>query len=165
MRILSLAVAILAALAAIPAAARDVFVNNRSGDDHFDGRFEAGQGGLAGPVQSLAKALRLADSGDRIIIANTGEPYRESAVRPIRPRHSGFNFKPLVIDGNGATLDGSKAGRGSWQSAGGEIFRFQPDRMAFGMLFAQEFTAVGACSGRAGELWRACHEAAAMDAQ
>lgn len=134
MRFLNLAIAISISLAALPAAARDVFVNNRAGDDHFNGRFAAGQGNLSGPVQSLAKALRLADTGDRIIIANTGEPYRES-VSLSGPRHSGFNFKPLVIDGNGATLDGSAPAVG-WQPVQGDLFRFRPERMAFGMLFA-----------------------------
>jgi hypothetical protein len=135
MRILSLAAAIVAGLAAFPAAGRDVFVSNRAGDDHFDGRFEVGQGGLSGPVQSLAKALRLAESGDRIIVANTGEPYRES-VSLSGPRHSGFNFKPLIIDGNGATLDGSAPAE-DWEPVVGDVFRFRPERSAFGMLFAQ----------------------------
>ena len=136
MRIMNLAVAILAGLTAFPAAARDVFVNNRAGDDHFNGHFATeGQGALSGPVQSLAKALRVADTGDRIIIANTGEPYRES-VSLSGPRHSGFNFRPLVIDGNGATLDGSAPAE-DWQPVGGDLFRFRPERMAFGILFAQ----------------------------
>ncbi|HEX3999818.1 MAG TPA: right-handed parallel beta-helix repeat-containing protein [Pirellulales bacterium] len=134
MRCLILAVAAATGLYALPAAGRDIFVNNRAGDDHFDGRF-ATQGGSAGPVQSLAKALRLADSGDRIIVANTGVPYHES-VSLSGPRHSGFSFKPLVIDGNGATLDGS-APAGGWRSAGGNVFRMRPTHMAFGMLFLQ----------------------------
>ena len=110
-------------------------MNNRAGDDHFDGRFDVGQGGANGPVQTFAKALRIADTGDRIIVANTGEPYRES-VSLSGPKHSGFNFKPLVIDGNGATLDGSAPAEG-WQPVGGDVLRFRPERMAFGMLFAK----------------------------
>lgn len=117
----------------LPAAARDIFLNNRAGDDHFDGRFAMSQGGPAGPVQTFAKALRIADSGDRIVVANTGVPYRES-VSLSGPRHSGLNFKPLVIDGNGATLDGSAPAAG-WQPVGGDVLRFQPERMAYGMLF------------------------------
>ena len=135
MRILSLIFAIAICLAAIPAEARDVFVNNRAGDDHFDGRFNVDQGGANGPVQTFAKALRIAGTGDRIIVANTGEPYRES-VSLSGPKHSGFNFKPLVIDGNGATLDGSAPAEG-WQPVGGDVLRFRPEHMAFGMLFAK----------------------------
>jgi len=134
MRNLCLVVGLLTGLAAFPAVARDVFLNNRAGDDHFDGRFEMGQGGVSGPVQSFAKALRIADSGDRIIVANTGEPYRES-VSLSGLKHSGFTFKPLVIDGNGATLDGSAPAEG-WQPVAGDVLRFRPELMAFGALFA-----------------------------
>ena len=149
MRILSLAVVLLAGLTSIPAEARDVFLNNRAGDDHFDGRFATGQGGLAGPVQTLAKALRIADTGDRIVVANTGEPYRES-VSLSGPKHSGFNFKPLVIDGNGATLDGS-APADDWQPVGGDVFRFRPELMAFGALFAHGQPLARVSAGLPGE--------------
>ena len=135
MRIPCLAYAILNCLVASSATARDVFVNNRAGDDHFDGRFDTDEGGANGPVQTLAKALRIADTGDRIVVANSGEPYRES-VSLSGPKHSGFSFKPLVIDGNGATLDGS-AQADDWQPVGGDVFRFRPERMAFGALFAK----------------------------
>jgi hypothetical protein len=149
MRILGLAVALAVGIVALPAAARDVFVNNLAGDDHFDGRFPAGHVGNSGPAQTLAKALRLVESGDRIVVANTGQPYRES-VSLSGPRMSGFNFQPLVIDGNGATLDGS-APAVAWRPIGGDVFRFRPERMAFGELFANGQPLVRRPAGPPGE--------------
>lgn len=132
MRVFRLAILIAACAFCTQAVGRDIFVNNRAGDDHSDGRFPNSQG-ISGPVQSIAKALRLADTGDRIILANTGEPYRES-VSLSGLRQSGFNVQPLVIDGDGATLDGSAPAAG-WQPAGGDLFRFRPERTAFAVLF------------------------------
>ncbi len=132
MRILRLAILLGAVATTAAANGRDIFVNDRAGDDHRDGRFVNSQG-ASGPVQSIAKALRLASTGDRIVLANTGVPYRES-VSLSGLRQSGFNIRPLVIDGNGATLDGSAPAAG-WQPAGGALFRFRPERMAFAAVF------------------------------
>jgi hypothetical protein len=135
---------------ATSAAARDVFVDNRAGDDHFDARFPTTQFGLvSGPARTIAKAIRLASAGDRIILANTGVPYQEE-VSLSGPRKSGFSFRPLVIEGNGAMLDGSAPATG-WQPAGGDVFRFRPERMAFGVLFLQGRPLVRIPSGPPGE--------------
>jgi len=136
-------------LMASHAAASDVFVNNLTGDDHFDGRFAASQGGASGPARSLAKALRIAGPGDRIVVANTGVAYHES-VSLSGLRHSGLGFRPLVIDGNGATLDGSAPAVG-WEPVGGDLFRFRPERMAFGMLFLQGKPLARVATGPAGQ--------------
>lgn len=118
-----------------PAPARDLFVNNVTGDDTFSGRLATTTSGGEGPVRSLAKALRLASSGDRIVLANTGQPYHE-CVALQGNKHSGNGVWPLVIDGQGATLDGSAAvPESSWELVADDVFRFRPRRLAHELVF------------------------------
>src|SRR5579871_4227572 len=90
-RLLSLAVcapALIAGAAALTglvgfsqvAAARDLFVNNVTGDDVLDGTAPEGQHLGQGPFRTIAKALRVAGAGDHIELANTGQPYREQVA-------------------------------------------------------------------------------------
>src|SRR5262245_12222005 len=86
-------------LGVVPGRARDLFVNNFAGDDAKNGnRPDAAAGG--GPVRTLDRALRLVRRGDRIVIANTGEPYREM-ISLCDVEQRGFPDLPLVIQGNG----------------------------------------------------------------
>jgi len=127
---------------AASAQARDIYVNNRLGDDRRGGvlPLPAGEGG--GPCRSIAKALRIAGPGDRIVVANTGEPYRES-ITVQGPRHSGTDSFPLVIVGNGATLDGTTSlAEAVWEYAGNQTFRTRPIRKSFQMLFLDDRPAV-----------------------
>ena len=136
-----LAAAIWLSLAA-SAPARDIFVNNQIGDDRRAGVLPqpAGEGG--GPCRSIAKALRIAQPGDRIILANTGVPYRES-ITVQGPRHSGTDSYPLVISGNGATLDGTVSlADAAWEYVGNNTFRTRPLRMSFQQLFLDDQPAV-----------------------
>ncbi len=117
------------------AAAKDLYVNNVAGDDHWDGRaVEAGSPGN-GPVRTISQALWVADAGDHINIANTGEAYRESlSLRGAQ--HSGYPQSLFIIEGNGATLDGSApVPPDSWRVYRGDIVRFQPERVAYQQLF------------------------------
>jgi hypothetical protein len=136
-----LAAAIWLSLAAC-APARDIFVNNQIGDDRRAGVLPqpAGEGG--GPCRSIAKALRIAQPGDRIVIANTGVPYRES-ITVQGPRHSGTDSYPLVISGNGAVLDGAVSlADATWEYVGNDTFRTRPLRMSFQLLFLDNVPAV-----------------------
>lgn len=129
-----LALALLGMLLASPVSARDWYVNNVAGDDIKDGLSEISTSSTSGPVRSITKALRGAGKMDRIIIANTGESYRESFT--LCGRHSGRPEAPFTIVGNGATLDGSKpVPDDAWEFYRGEVFRFQPQRMPSQMLF------------------------------
>ena len=115
---------------ALPAVARDLFINNATGDDHNDALAAVSHGGRTGPARSLTKALHVARRGDRIVIAKTSQPYREN-VTLAGGRHNG-----LVIEGNGATLDGSMpVPIDQWQSEGGGVFRFDPRYKHFNLLF------------------------------
>jgi hypothetical protein len=60
---------------------RDIFVDNRNGDDRRNGSTPTSEGAFTGPVRTIAKAVRLCSGGgDRIILINSGEPYREAAA-------------------------------------------------------------------------------------
>jgi hypothetical protein len=116
-------------LAASPIQARDFFVNNLAGDDGKNGEAASTEDSDTGPVQTIRRALQLAGRSDRIFVANTGEPYRESIS--LVGRHSGVPSAPFEIIGNGAVLDGSApVPADAWEFSRGEIFRFQPRRLS-----------------------------------
>jgi len=126
---------LLVALLAAPVAAEDIFVNNLGGQDSADGRAESGTSLQSGPVRTLAKALMLARAGDRIVLANTAEPYRE-VIGLGGPRNSGDFRDPLLIVGNGATLDGTReVPLQAWEHFQDDIFRFRPRELGFQMLY------------------------------
>jgi hypothetical protein len=115
--------------------ARDVFVNNQTGDDRRDGSSATVIDGAGGPCRSIRRALQMADNGDRVVLAGTDEPYRESLTLQAG-RHSGVESRPFEIVGNGAVLDGTHAvPKGVWRHAGDDVYRFRPSRMAYHNLF------------------------------
>ena len=117
------------------ASARDIFVNNVAGDDRFTGAAAATQGAKIGPCRTIARALELAAKGDRIMLAATDEPYRESITLQAG-RHSGFGDRPFEIVGGGATLLGAApVPDAAWQHVGREVFRFAPPRKSSQLLF------------------------------
>ncbi|MBI1903211.1 MAG: right-handed parallel beta-helix repeat-containing protein [Planctomycetia bacterium] len=106
--------------------ARDLFVNNNTGDDRWDGSKPAYDGNTAGPIRSIGRALKLSRRGDHIVLAKTDQPYRES-ITLSGPRHSGGVLSPFEIDGGGATLEGSRSVPArAWEHAQGDYFRFRP---------------------------------------
>ena len=129
-------VVVASCLLAGEAAGRDIFVNNAGGDDKNSGLHAQNQGDLTGPVRTIAKALRLARTSDRIELANSGLPYRE-CVALVGARRSGAAARmPFVLDGNGAVLDGSAAiPADGWTHYRDNIFRFLPKSMIRPVLF------------------------------
>jgi hypothetical protein len=128
-------VILLAILVSGTAAARDVVVSNRRGDDRNRGFSLQPQVAGDGAVRTLRKALALARPGDRIILENTGEPYRE-AISVIGGRHSGGWNGPLIIEGRGAVLDGSTPiPDDAWQPLSGDVFACRPARLGRQRLF------------------------------
>ncbi|MCI0357967.1 MAG: right-handed parallel beta-helix repeat-containing protein [Planctomycetaceae bacterium] len=124
------------------ASARDIYVDNVNGDDRLGGHSPTAQGEAGGPCRSIAKALRIARNGDRVILANTGVPYRE-CVTIQGPRNSGDENYPLQIQGNGATLDGTMSlADARWEYFRGEMFRTRPARMSYQQLFVDDQPAV-----------------------
>ena len=115
--------------------ARDFYVNNNIGDDRYDGKGAELYSDSGGPFRSIGRALREASKGDRVVIANTGEPYRESITLQ-GGRHSGIPGAFFEVVGNGATLDGTRPVPASaWSFCKGTVFRFRPPRTSFQQLY------------------------------
>jgi hypothetical protein len=124
-----------------PAAGREIYVDNASGDDRFSGRQAVGRSGNTGPVRTIAKALLLAGNGDTIVLAKTKVPYRES-FSLVGSRNSGTSQHPFMIRGNGATLDGSAPiPQNAWEHSKGAMFSFRPQRAGTQQLFLNNLPA------------------------
>jgi len=147
MRTLGCFVAMLLVLCSA-AAGRDIHVSNIAGDDTFTGHQPQNMADRTGPVRTIAKALRLANRGDRIVLADTGEPYRES-ISLSGSRHSGLSQRPFAIEGNGATLDGSApVPPDAWEHYRGAVFCFRPPRANHQQLFLDDRPAVRVVANR-----------------
>ena len=134
--------ALVSILLVAPAAGRDIFVSNTAGDDRFTGDQPRSAADATGPVRTITRALELAGAGDRIVLAKTGEPYRES-VSLVGSRHSGYPHRPLTIEGNDAILDGSApVPPNAWENYRGAVFRFRPPQTAYQQLFINDRPAV-----------------------
>lgn len=131
-----LAVSLITAISSFSSACvRDIYVNNATGDDRNDGSSPELLNPGIGPCRSIGRALKHAHKGDRIILAETGEPYRESITLQ-GARHSGVEEHPFTIVGNGATLDGSgPVDEEAWEHFRGDIFRFRPSYLSQQQLF------------------------------
>lgn len=115
--------------------ARDIFVNNLTGDDHRSGTSTDLTSPESGPVRSLQRALRLAHFGDRVILAKTAEPYSEY-VSLEGPENSGTEITPFVLEGNGAVLDGSlPVPVDAWRPVAADVLAFRPPRISYCLLF------------------------------
>lgn len=113
---------------------RDIYIDNQAGDDLFAG-LRPTSGAADGPVRTISQGLRRVKAGDRLVIANTGVAYNE-AIALVGARHSGYPDAPFVVEGNGAVIDGrAPVPRYMWESAGDALFRFQPLRQAYGVLY------------------------------
>lgn len=123
--------------------ALDIFVDNRNGDDRRNGRTPTSEGAASGPVRTIEKAIRLCSGeGDRVILINSGEPYREQ-IAVQGPRCSGTADQPFEIVGNGCVLDGRASLVGAaWEHHDGNIFRVQPKYMSFQQVFLGNTPAV-----------------------
>jgi hypothetical protein len=130
----SYCVGLLLLLFSSPVVARDIFVDNATGDDAANGR-AAEQSTLGGPVRTIARALELLTNGDRLTLADNDEPYCEPICLS-GPRHRGTQRHPLVIDGGGAVLDGTvMAQYGAWRHVRGDVFAMRPQRLTYQRLF------------------------------
>lgn len=132
-----------------PIAARDIFVNNETGDDSFMGRIATPGQTVDGPVRSIGRALALAQPGDRIVLAKTKTPYRESITFAGERLGRGI-LNDFILEGNGAILDGSapipveawQPDRDFWKRTGRAVFRFTPEGKSHQQLFLGDRPAV-----------------------
>ncbi len=126
--------ALLLAVGTRIATAATVYVDNVLGDDRHAGTAPVGTDG-DGPVRTLRRALQVCSAGDRILLAKTDQPYRES-ISLSTSSHCGNALSPFIIDGQGATLEGTEAvPRDAWENERGPVFRFRPPRTSYQQLF------------------------------
>lgn len=117
------------------ASARDLYVDNVAGNDRFLGLRQQPQNDETGPVRTIARALQMAIASDRIVLTNTGLPYRESLTL-FGSRHGGTQDRPFTIQGNGATLEGAEEIEiDRWQHVRDTVFRFRPRHLTYQQLF------------------------------
>ncbi len=125
-------------LTATAARAADIYVDNVRGDDHNRGATSDFAEGVNGPIASLGKALRIARKGDRIVLANTGVAYKESITLQ-GGNNSGWEFSPLIIEGNGAILDGrAPVPVDGWKHARGDVYCFAPTYKTHHQLYLDD---------------------------
>ncbi|MFK7820665.1 MAG: right-handed parallel beta-helix repeat-containing protein [Planctomycetaceae bacterium] len=122
-------------IAVSESSARTIYVNNLAGSNRLNGLAEARESGSVGPVRSLQKAVRLANFGDTIVIANTGVPYYES-LHLTGGRHSGNATVPFRVLGNGATLSGRwSVPPECWKGEGQNLWSIEPPHKGHYLLF------------------------------
>jgi len=115
--------------------AKDIHVNNTTGHDRNLGQSADTVDGLAGPVKTIARAIEISDQGDRIILAPTDSPYRES-ICLFGKKQSGDEFNDFSIEGNGVILDGTELlPLEVWSHVFGNTFRFRPTKFTYFQLF------------------------------
>jgi len=115
--------------------AKDIYVNNATGRDRNLGQSGDTADGLSGPVRTIMRAIELSGQGDRIILAQTDTPYRET-ICLFGGKQSGDSFNAFTIEGNGAVLDGTEMlPIAVWRHAFGNTFRFKPSKFTHFQLF------------------------------
>ena len=107
-----------------PAARAVVYVNNQTGTDQFDGLAPVPAGdGKSGPLLTIMAAVKKAPVSAVIQIANTGHDYRESVE--IEGYRKGRANLPLVLEGNGATVNGLVAvPTAGWNPVRDDLYAF-----------------------------------------
>lgn len=130
----------------------DIRVDNVRGDDLRDGGSKRGVGLAAGPVRTIKRALELAHAGDRIVLTKNDEPYRESVTLEGR-RHGQSESSPLILEGQGAVLDGTKpVPPEAWRVARKHVYQFDPLIRSTGLLYRDGVPVPRPASGRPGDL-------------
>jgi hypothetical protein len=120
------------------ARAATYFVDNRMGDNSFDGSTPEPTDTRTGPMRTIAHALKRARGGDTIMIANRGFPYYES-ISLTGARIGASGAGTLQIFGNGATLTGARpVPPQSWTEVGRELWKFTPWRKGHYRLLLKE---------------------------
>jgi len=111
-----------------------IYVDNRLGDDRYDGLSQTPISEYTGPVRSLQRAVQLATGGDTIELADGGGVYYGS-VTLWGEKQSGEANAPFRIIGNGAVLNGAKpVPEGEWYHVGGGVWRITPIRKGWYQL-------------------------------
>ncbi len=113
--------------------AADIYVDNRNGDDLYDGSSPQQLDERSGPVKTIGRGLTKVQQRDIVHVANHGIPYVES-LEIVGPR-----FDRFTLEGNGAVVSGARfVPFEAWQALGNGVWRFTPRRKAFYQLVNQD---------------------------
>lgn len=113
--------------------AADFYVDNRIGDDLYDGSSPQQVDERAGPTRTIRRALEFVRPRDIVHVANHGTPYVESLAIV------GRRFHGFILEGNGAVLSGARVVPfDAWQMLDNGVWRFTPRRKAFYQLIYQD---------------------------
>lgn len=105
-----------------------IYVDNRHGNDAFDGLSQVPIDGRSGPVRSLRRAAELATPGSTIILADNPLPYF-GTLELVGPRHSGSPARPFTLVGNGAVISGAQpVPPRAWEQVGEDLWKVTPWR-------------------------------------
>ena len=120
-------------IGASSAFATDFYVDNRIGDDLYDGSSPELIDERAGPVKTISRALHFVRPRDIVHVANHGVPYVESL------EIVGRRFHNVTLEGNGAVVSGAKVvPYDAWQMQPNGVWRFTPRRKAFYQLVYED---------------------------
>ena len=111
-----------------------IYVDNRTGSDRFDGKAARPLNADVGPLYSLRSALARSKPGDTIQLADNGIPYFGSATLS-GGRHSALGHVRLIIEGNGAVIDGSQSiPPDAWREVQSRLWKVTPFRKGYYQL-------------------------------
>lgn len=100
--------------------AREIHVNPQTGANSNDGLAAEPAGG-SGPVASIQRAVALAQPGDTISLDADSTPYYEQVFFADK---SGTAEAPIILDGQGATIDGSvPIVRDEWEEVSDGLYK------------------------------------------
>ncbi len=100
------------------------YVNNRIGSDDNDGLSQKT------PVATIAKAIQLSQTSDRLELKNTGITYREPMLFR---RLGGRPDRPFLVEGNGAVLSGLKTiDPSNWEAVKDNLYVLQLEKSPYG---------------------------------
>lgn len=126
-----LLVTVMAGLCCVSAEARDIYVDNRIGDDTFDGLSSRLLENGSGPILTLRRAMQIAGFADQIVLTQPGTVYYDSLSLTGR-RFSGTAAHPFTIIGNGAILSGQRqVPPQGWQKAGPDLWKLTFSRKGY----------------------------------
>ena len=131
---LACGVACLVALWSMDLRAETLYVNNITGEDSYDGRAAEAINEFNGPFRTIRHALEKARAGWTIVIADSGEPYRE-AISVSGTQLGRSVDLPLRIVGNNAVISGERLLTiEDWTLVGRDLWKFSPPRKGWYLL-------------------------------
>ncbi len=114
--------------------AAEIYVDNLSGNDAYDGTTDVPAGETIGPFRTIARAVRRARMGDMIILKNNKVPYYDS-IELTGGQYGANALGHVTIVGNGAVIDGSsEVPPEAWREVDNHLWKMTPFRKGHYLL-------------------------------